>query len=77
MEDDYDSPEIRPLPAPPRCRGIPLGNDAFTGCAYGFGDMPPYTGRVTARSATARAIRARSAPRYRMSRSVIRSAVGV
>jgi len=34
----------RPLPEPPRCRGIPLGNDRFTGCSYGFGDLAPFTG---------------------------------
>jgi hypothetical protein len=42
--DDYDDEEIRPLPAPPRCRGIPIGDGNFTGCAYGYGDIPPLTG---------------------------------
>ncbi len=42
MEED-DS-EIRPLPSPPRCRGIPLGNGDYTVCAYGYGDIPPFTG---------------------------------
>jgi len=34
--------EVRPLPKPPRCRGIPLGDGNFTGCAYGYGDVAPY-----------------------------------
>jgi hypothetical protein len=42
MEDE--EPEIRPLPRPPRCRGIPIGDGDYTGCAYGYGDMPPFTG---------------------------------
>ena len=36
-----------PISAPyprPRCRGIPLGDGNFTGCSYGYGDLPPYTG---------------------------------
>ncbi len=39
-----DEPEIRPLPSPPRCRGIPIGDGNYTGCAYGHGDLPPFTG---------------------------------
>jgi hypothetical protein len=35
--------EIRPLPNPPRCRGIPLGDGNYTGCSFGFGDVPPFT----------------------------------
>jgi len=35
--------DIRPLPDPPRCRGIPLGNGDYTGCAFGYGDVPPFT----------------------------------
>ena len=35
---------MRPLPAPPRCRGIPLGDGNYTGCAYGYGDIAPFTG---------------------------------
>ena len=27
-----------------RCRGIPLGDGHFTGCAYGDGDLTPLTG---------------------------------
>jgi ribosomal protein S27E len=42
MEDE--EPGIRPLPLPPRCRGIPIGDGNYTGCAYGYGDMPPFTG---------------------------------
>jgi hypothetical protein len=34
----------RPLPSPPRCRGIPLDDGQYTGCPYGYGDLPPYTG---------------------------------
>lgn len=34
----------RPLPDPPRCRGISMGAGAFTGCAYGYGDLAPFTG---------------------------------
>ena len=36
--------EARPLPTPPRCRGVPLGNGDYTGCSYGYGDLPPFTG---------------------------------
>ena len=35
---------MRPLPPPPRCRGIPLGDGNYTGCAYGYGDLAPFTG---------------------------------
>ena len=35
--------DIRPLPDPPRCRGIPLGNGDYTGCAFGYGDVPLFT----------------------------------
>ena len=38
-----DEPKLRPLP-PPRCRGIPLGDGNYTGCAYGYGDLAPFTG---------------------------------
>jgi hypothetical protein len=41
---DANEPEIRPLPLPPRCRGIPLGDGEYTGCAYGYGDLLPLTG---------------------------------
>ena len=34
---------LRPIP-PPRCRGIPLGDGNYTGCAYGYGDVAPFTG---------------------------------
>jgi len=36
--------ELRPLPPPPRCRGIPLGDGNYTGCEYGYGDVAPFTG---------------------------------
>ena len=39
-----EEPELRPLPPPPRCRGIPLGDGNYTGCAYGYGDVAPFTG---------------------------------
>jgi hypothetical protein len=39
-----EEPELRPLPAPPQCRGIPLGDGNYTGCAYGYGDIAPFTG---------------------------------
>lgn len=42
---DDDQPEVRPLPDPPRCRGIPLGDGNYTSCAYGYGDLTPFTGR--------------------------------
>lgn len=47
--DDFpefeDEPRnIRPLPHPPRCRGIRIGDGNYTGCAYGYGDAPPFTG---------------------------------
>ena len=35
---------MRPLPQPPRCRGILLGDGNYTGCAYGYGDVAPFTG---------------------------------
>ena len=38
-----EEPELRPSP-PPRCRGIPLGDGNYTGCAYGYGDLAPFTG---------------------------------
>ena len=41
--DDRDDDESRPLPAPPRCRGIPIGDRSFTGCAFGYGDVAPFT----------------------------------
>src|SRR5712671_2325448 len=40
-DDDF---EIRPLPDPPLCRGIPLDDGNYTGCAYGYGDITPLTG---------------------------------
>jgi hypothetical protein len=40
---DQDDPEIRPLPNPPRCRGVPIGDGHYTGCAFGYGDVPPFT----------------------------------
>src|SRR5580704_8422625 len=39
-----EEPKLRPLPPPPRCRGIPLGDGNHTGCAYGYGDLAPFTG---------------------------------
>lgn len=47
--DDFtdldDEPQtIRPLPLPPRCRGIPIGDGKYTGCAYGYGEWQPFTG---------------------------------
>src|SRR4051794_3328483 len=36
--------DVRELPVPPRCRGIPLSDGEFTGCAYGYGDIPPFSG---------------------------------
>src|SRR5262249_41916451 len=38
-----DDPEIRPLPDPPRCRGILLPDGNYTGCAFGYGDVPPFS----------------------------------
>jgi hypothetical protein len=40
-EDDF---EIRPLPQPPRCRGISLGKGRYSGCAYGYRDWAPFSG---------------------------------
>jgi hypothetical protein len=34
----------RPLPGPPRCRGIPIGDANYANCAYGYGDLPPFVG---------------------------------
>ena len=42
MEPEDDS-DTRPLPDPPRCRGIPLGDGNYSGCAFGYGDVPPFT----------------------------------
>jgi hypothetical protein len=39
-----EEPKLRPLPPPPRCRGIPLGDGNYTGCAYGYRDVAPFTG---------------------------------
>ena len=39
-----DHRPVRPLPQPPLCRGIPVGDGNFTRCAYGYGDIPPFTG---------------------------------
>ena len=44
MDDDDDQPEFRPLPDPPRCRGIQLVDGNYNGCAYGYGDLEPFTG---------------------------------
>ena len=38
-----NDPDERPLPDPPRCRGIPIGDGHFTGCLFGYGDVPPFT----------------------------------
>ena len=35
--------KLRPLPPPPRRGGIPLGDGNYTGCAYGYGDLAPFT----------------------------------
>ena len=35
---------VRALPKPPRCRDIPIGDGHYTGCAYGYGDLSPFTG---------------------------------
>jgi hypothetical protein len=40
---ENEKPEIRPLP-PPRCRGIEVEQNKFTGCAYCYGDFEPFTG---------------------------------
>lgn len=42
VEHDEPPPKIRPLPKPPRCRGIPIGDGNYTGCAYGYGDVAPF-----------------------------------
>jgi len=41
-QHEEETPEIRPVPDPPRCRGIPLPDGKFTGCLYGWGDVPPF-----------------------------------
>ena len=43
-ENMDEEPEIRPLPPAPRCRGIPLGDGNYMGCAYGYGDLTPLSG---------------------------------
>lgn len=42
--NEDDEPETRALPTPPRCRGIPLPDGNYTGCSYGYGDIPAFTG---------------------------------
>ena len=42
MQDESND-ESRPVPKPPRCRGIPIGDGNYTGCAYGYGDIVPFT----------------------------------
>src|SRR5215467_12500541 len=32
----------RPLPKPPRCRGILLADGNYSGCSFGWGDCPPF-----------------------------------
>lgn len=32
---------MRPLPNPPRCRGVPLGDGHYRRCAYGDGELNP------------------------------------
>jgi hypothetical protein len=34
----------RPLPQQPMCRGIPLANGSFSGCSYGLGEIPQFSG---------------------------------
>jgi hypothetical protein len=41
MEPEDDS-EVRPLPDPPRCRGVPIGDGNYMGCSFGYGDVPPF-----------------------------------
>src|SRR5260370_11000268 len=43
-ESDNEVRPIRPFPTPRRCRGIPLCEGNFTGCAYGDGELRPLTG---------------------------------
>ncbi len=40
---ESDEPEIRPLPFPPRCRGVALGNGDYAGCPYGDGELRSLT----------------------------------
>src|ERR1044071_9714178 len=42
MTDDEPSPS--PFPLSPRCRGVPLGDGTYAGCAYGSGELEPCTG---------------------------------
>jgi hypothetical protein len=35
---------VRPFRAPPRCRGIGMGDADYTDCAYGYRDLPPFIG---------------------------------
>ena len=39
MGDDFRFPALSPRP---KCRGIPLGDGNFTGCAYGDGTAEPF-----------------------------------
>lgn len=43
MEFGEENFEIRPLPDPPRCRGIELGDGNYSGCLFGWGDVPPFS----------------------------------
>src|SRR5262245_38426481 len=39
---DPDS-KVRPIRPPRHCRGIPIGDGNYTGCAFGSGGVPPFT----------------------------------
>jgi hypothetical protein len=42
--DNCSDMAIRPPPQPPHCRGILVEDGLYTGCAYGYGDLAPFTG---------------------------------
>ncbi len=68
--------EERPLP-PPRCRGIPLGDGNYTGCAYGYVDITPLTGRAIAPYVRALAMKMYGELSFRTQNSAIRIAAVV
>ena len=39
-ESEFEASEIKPLPEPPRCRGLPLGDGHYSGCSYGYAISP-------------------------------------
>ena len=69
-----EEPELRPLPPSPQRRGIPLGDGNYTGCAYGYGDVAPFTGPRDCLSVMGRGSKAPSKQFCRIQTLAIRTA---